>query len=1133
MGCCLHKHTLTILFILSLNAAIGQIAENLRFANINNLDGIPNNSVTDIIQDELGFIWLGTKDGLCRYEAPGLVKNYKVNDPEIDGGLESSNISRLYIDSKQNLWIGTRLGGLSKFDQSSDTWKTYRYDSDDNTSISNDEILAITEDSEGRLWVGTENGLNVYNYETEKFVRFRVNKSDSTALQAEAILSIVEDTHGQIWIGTWEGGISLMSPSKDGNIENSSFRTFFPSESIFTRRVWTITQCSQGYYWLGTANGGLIMMTLPPEASNDVDKQNWHPKFHQLTKDGTNSLITHDDIKDIIEDRNHNLWVATSHGLNCLPASEVAKLKNINSKIEDVGLSLRQYYYDISDPHSLINNNVRSLYEDVQGIIWAGTFGGVSQYNWAIHQFTVPNLSSSITKNPISQNLYIDKEGKAWLANGELGIIKYDFENNKVLDRDCSYGTAEFVFSLYSPDDKNLYFSHSKGVNVLDLQSHKIKQYTIFAKSDQQGFSPRIRAMYVDHSNQIWVGTEEGLYVVNELSGEVTVHLKDLNNPETISDNTVNGIIEDSDGTIWLATFQGLNKVIQKEDGSLEFIHYRHDIKNSESSIPSNRIYSIVEHNKVLYIGSDNGLSSIDLVSNTYQNYSAHSDKHSYQSILVSEDGNIWGSTKEGIVVYNTALNSFNQYDRTDGIGNIEFCQGCRFRDKDGQLFFSGHGGALRVEPTNLIQNTDPPEVHITDIKTLNSKGERTQTITYEEEVTLDHTTNYISIDYAVLNYNRPIKNQYSYKLEGFDDVWRHPTKKAPVVYTNLEHGTYNFKVRAANNDGFWTPEATSLTIIKKAAYWETLWFKVLSIIMGVLLISSGVRAYTRNIKQQNEALEKYNQDLNTEINVRRKVEQALNKQQNEIKLSNSKLEETINQLAQSNRDLEQFAYIASHDLQEPLRMVNNFVGLLKHRYGSQLDQDAHEYIEFIRNGVNRMSKQIKSILTFSRIHQKDLELKDADMNQIISTALKSLALLIEEKNVDIHVGRMPRVQCNNILIGMVFYNLINNGIKFNEKERPQINISYDAIYSDEFWKFSVTDNGIGIDESHHSKIFELLNRLHNKSTYEGTGIGLALCKKIIYHHGGDIWIESQVGEGSTFHFTIRKNPTLQLSARG
>lgn len=1094
-----------------------QLGPDIRFTNISNSNGLPNNNINAITKDDLGFIWIGTSDGLCRYEGPNEFKIFQTKKPQIKGGLQSNNIRSLFLDSKNNLWIGTRLGGLTKYHQPSNTWTTYRNDKENITSLANDEILVIIEDKKGRIWVGTEDGLSVYRDKTDDFYSFKFDNKKEGTLKAKAVLSIFEDDKGWIWVGTWEGGLNLLVLPENGNIEQAKFKTFLPSEEKLTDRIWQIYQDNQNRYWIGTAGGGLFLMQLPPESNNQVFGLDWEPQFYNYSNDGNAHSITHDDIKKIHQDKNDNLWIATSNGLNFISAKQLKILPTKPSPSNKFNINFHHYFNKYSNANSLINNNVRTIFEDDQGIIWMGTFGGVSQYNLATNQFDIHELAKDITKNPIAQNLYVDPSGIVWFGNGEKGILRYDFKNHIKKDDFFEGLNKKFVSSLYSPDDKNLYIGHGGGVSVLEMRTNKIKHYPIFENASQQKHYSSTRSIFADSKNRIWIGTENGLFVINEKNGSFNLFTRDPKNPKTISDNTINQIYEDSNGTIWLSTFQGLNRVIEINSDEFEFEIFKFDSKNPNNSIPSNRIVSVTELNGILYIASTNGLSGYDLNKKIFVNYSKENNIHSFLSLEKTKEGHLWGSTTEGIVFYNTTLNIFNKYEKGDGLGGGIFCLRSSYIDKDGCLHFGSHRGLTKFDPKKIVKNKIPPSVYLTDLRKISPDGEKISNVTYNKEIVLEHNEYYLSLGYAAINYNRAEKNQYAFMLEGFDDKWRYLNKNTPAIYTNLNHGTYHFKVKASNNDGVWNELGTSVKIIKNPAFWETLLFKIGALFAGVLFLFLGIKLYTKNISNKNKILEKYNEDLNKEIAQRKMAEAALLQQKIDLRELNDNLE-------RSNKDLEQFAYIASHDLQEPLRVVGSFISLLKRRYAKHFDEDAYQYIDFAIDGVSRMSKQIKSILSFSKVSQNDINFKLADLNEMIEINLHDLSKKIKEKNVQFKIDPLPEIICDINLIAMVFHNLMSNAIKFNKSKTPLIIISHRLSKKEGFWEFSVKDNGIGIHKDYRVKIFEIFKRLHSKKDFEGTGIGLALCKKIIHRHGGEIWLESTEGKGTTFHFTIAKN---------
>ena len=245
-----------------------------------------------------------------------------------------------------------------------------------------------------------------------------------------------------------------------------------------------------------------------------------------------------------------------------------------------------------------------------------------------------------------------------------------------------------------------------------------------------------------------------------------------------------------------------------------------------------------------------------------------------------------------------------------------------------------------------------------------------------------------------------------------------------------------------------------------------------------------------------------------------------------ELKRTKGELEQRSQDLARSNVDLQQFAYAASHDLKEPLRGVEGFTKLLARRYKGRLDADADEFIQFILEGVQRMQTLIKDLLAYSQIGTQGMHLQPMESESAVAQALSNLKTAIDEKGAVITYGALPQVTADPSQLGRLFQNLIGNAIKFRGEEAPKVHVS--AERNGGYWTFSIRDNGIGIDRSSADRIFVIFQRLHTREEYEGTGIGLAICKRIVERHGGSIWVDSEPGKGSIFYFTI---PERQSSA--
>ena len=241
---------------------------------------------------------------------------------------------------------------------------------------------------------------------------------------------------------------------------------------------------------------------------------------------------------------------------------------------------------------------------------------------------------------------------------------------------------------------------------------------------------------------------------------------------------------------------------------------------------------------------------------------------------------------------------------------------------------------------------------------------------------------------------------------------------------------------------------------------------------------------------------------------------------------SNKKIEEYAAALERSNTDLKRFANIASHDLQEPLRMISSYLGLLEKRYGQKLDETADEYIEFATEGAKRMQIMIQSLLDYSSLIPQNDAFERVDIDEVLQSAIDNLRTKIEDHRAQVEWDPMPIIEGNSSLLVQLFQNLIDNAVKYHGREAPKVHITVHR--RDDFWEFGVTDNGIGLEKEHSERIFEFFNRLHTAEEYPGMGVGLSVSKRIVEGHKGRIWVDSKPEVGSTFYFTL---PVDQLTA--
>jgi len=1107
---------LVILCYVTLRA---QYPSELTFNVIDNTNGLPNNYIFESEMDGLGFLWIATNDGLCRYDSPTNINVYKKGQL----GLNSNTIETIHAKSDSILWIGTH-GGLTKLNILDYTSKSYVNDEHSPNGLSNDEILSVQEISANEVWVGTQNGLNVLFPNVDSIYQFPMDSGLDNGIDAKAILDIHQDDKGWIWIGTWGGSMYLYLPSPDGMHSKGVFRKFILDDYVGSEHIWKIYQESSNKYWVATHSGGALGVVLPADANIEPKNQDWVPIIHKFRTDSNNpnSLSSNYTI-DIEQDSEGNIWIATLNGINISLKAELESYKWGDSTISQ-NLKFIQYHHNPNKLNSLTNNHLTDIFIDRHSQLWVGTTHGLNQYNWYSNQFFMHQLEiAEHNSYELINSIYVEDENTAILGSDINGLLTYNLKNQS-FKASNTFNIPEFgkrVTTIYKENDEKLYVGTTHGIGIIDLYKNKARLYKFDANNNHEDPNIFIRSIYKDSKGRIWGGTEIGLVQLNEKSGKYMWYTHSHSDSTSISDNSITQTYEDKSGNFWVSTYNGLN-LMKKSGNKIYFQRFGRNDPEIGENIPSNQVISIGEYKQKTFFGSRSGIFYFDQNNSSFHILEAQKMNYIISALLITKQGTLWASTSDGILRHNLNNKESKLYGKYDGIGNISFRDAAACKDLNGNIYFGTNQGFVQIDIENLKTNTVIPKVYITDIISINSNSKNNYSGIDNESVILPHDNYYISIDFCALNYYQAENNQYAYRLQGFEDNDWHYTQSQQVVYTNLEAGNYIFQVKASNNEGVWNEIGRQLHIKVKPALIETVWFKLLLGLFIFLALIVAIYIYTKNIRQRNEVLRGYNDRLNLQVKKTEAANTTLEERDKNMKILLKQLDQSNQELIRSNKDLEQFAYVASHDMKEPLRTVGTFTNLLRRRLGENSEHKTSEYMDFIGEGVDRMSSLINSLLTYSQVGKKDIIFKTTDLNDILRAKLKDLSPLIKERNANILFDKLPTINCAGYQIGMVFHNLILNGIKFNKREIPEVKISW--IEDNDYWVFSVQDNGIGIPIQYQNQIFEIFKRLHSKEEYEGTGIGLALCNKIVHRHNGEISLKSEVGHGTTFYFTIDKS---------
>ncbi len=976
-------------------------------------------------------------------------------------GLTDNTVFSIAQDQNRNIWFGTYVGAM-KYDGSSFSRFTEK------EGLTNTEVYSIFQDKIGNIWFGT-NGEGIFKYDGKTFTRF----TEKEGLSNNIVFTIFQDINENLWFGTEGGGVSMY--------DGKSFYHFTKTEGLSGNYVHSIIQDRRGAIWFGTTDGGV----------SEYDGK----YFTNLTE--TEGLSSN-HILSILETRDGDLWFATDG--------------------KGVSVYNGRIFTHFTDEEGLSSNIIMCSLQDNGGNIWLGTFGGgLVKYNG--------NIFTHFDQEELGNNkvwgIFQDQDENLWFGTYGGGVTKYDGESFARFTEQQGLSNDR-VTSIIQDQNSNIWFgTMGGGVSRFDGNS-----FTHFTEQEGLG-SNNVYCMVKDKSGNLWFGTDMG--GATKYDGKSFTHFTER---EGLSGNKVVYILQDHKGVLWFATVEG---GVTKYDGR-SFTHF-----TEKEGLCSNTVMSILEdQNGNLWFATYN--KGVDRYDGRYFVHFTEKEglgSNTILSMLQDRNGNLWFGTRHGLnkmtpanllklstlvedpnTVSATDKIFFKSFTYEDGFLGIGCIRNSIYEDKTGIIWTGTSDRLTAYHPEGDEPDTISPNVQLTGIELFNEKidwtslkdrkdsilvlsnGASISDFDYEgttlwyglpEKLSLAYDNNYLTFNYTGITQRQNNRVKYQHKLEGADRAWSSITTNTQATYSTLPSGKYTFKIKAMNSEGHWSPES-HYTFTIRPPWWKTWWFRlmyIVPIIMGIIV--------------RNVYIRKRQKELKTKVNE-----------------ATADLKKKTEELASANQELEQFAYVASHDLLEPLRTISNYSGLIAEDYAERLDEEGTNYLNVIVTATSRMQSLIKDLLDFSRVGY-NITFKEIDCNDIIKDVIDGMRTSIAESNTKISVsGCLPVLAGNETELKRLFQNLISNAIKFRKKNY-QHKIEISAKEKDIEYLFAVKDNGIGIPDESKDKIFKIFQRLNLDNEYPGTGIGLATCNKIVAHHHGKIWVESQLGKGSTFYFTVSK----------
>lgn len=1079
------KFNLFILFLLILSTGINAQTDEIHYNYLKSEDGLSSNVISCFFEDSLGFMWIGTDNGLNRFDGSS-VKVFN-SDPG-PSSIIHRNVTAIEQDyNSANFWIGTTKGlclfnlhtyKISLIPESIDTKKLMRFI----------YVMDLKFDKKGSLWIASKN--NLFRYDTTltqlthnediyrrgvKFLYSTIEVSASnevifggnggiyrfnpesesidfieTCAEIKDVEKLYFDSDGDLWVGTLENGAFRY---KNGNLNTKPESFSVENGKLISNLVFDITEFDKGTIVLVNKEGGLVF----------YNKKTTELKYH--TQDVANQYgLNSKAILSLGIDSKKNLWVGSYN-------NGVSFIDRQRKKIGHYSLNFTN--------NGLFNSNVRSLFEDSKGFIWIGTKedGGLSRFDPKKRTFKHYRVDKSNPRALQGDNVTaINEIDERYLLVGTFlnGLHVLDRKTDQFKQYIPHKNTPNSLSDYYitaiekHPNGKMM-VANGLGVDLFDLKDETFSPFF----TEMSG-----RCLYVEDADSIWIGTLQGVYLLSS-DGAIRRVYNQANaqkrKPYPLKSNNIVVINKDLNGNIWVASaYDGLYKL---SDDRSHFTAYR---------------------------------------------YSGYGLENKVAGMLMDDHNNIWFSSQDGISKLAITTKTFQHFQKLDGLQGNQFERHAALKTSNGYMLFGGRNGFNIFHPDSIKLNPHPPKVVLVGFKLFDKEvqvGTKNSPlikhISLTQHIVLNYQQSMLSFEYVAINYSSPLKNEYAFMMEGVDKDWRHVGNTRNASYTNMREGEYLFKVKASNNDGVWNEEGVKLHITILPPWWRTVWFRA-SLLVAILSVLFGIY-YIRikQLKHQQEELKLKVQERTTEL-----AHKNVLLEKHSIDLNEANAE-----LRRLNATKDKFFSIIAHDLRNPFSSILGLSEILINQYNNFDDNKRFTLISGINKSTKKVYQLLENLLHWARTQRKSIKINLEEISPYneISIIQELVNNSLTKKNLEmiIQIPKNLKIESDPNLFETIFRNLISNAIKFSSDGKLEIN-------SEEFTdtvRITVKDCGVGMQQETIDDIFnsEFVESSFGTKGETGTGIGLVICREFIALLGGRLIVNSTLGVGSSFTVELPK----------